>query len=83
MISPDVPGMIGVTPDARVAHPSPLKKCREGHQSQKAEARMGDIWWLNGTMLHELNSIWPTPPPHGLNPLKYRVWNTGLGVGLG
>ena len=26
IVSPDVPGIIGVTPDPRVAHPSPLKK---------------------------------------------------------
>ena len=31
---PDVPGILGVTPDPRVAHPSPLKKNAEK-----------DIWW--------------------------------------
>ena len=46
MINPDVPGMMKVTPDPRVAHPSPLKKKRrEGHLGQKAEIKMGDILW--------------------------------------
>ena len=45
MISLDVPGMIEVTPDLRVAHPSPLKKRREGHLGQKAETKMGEILW--------------------------------------
>ena len=58
MITPDVPGILGVTPDPRVAHPSPLKKNRrEGHLVVK-----------NGTMLHELNSMGLTPPSHGLDP---------------
>ena len=58
MISLDVPGMIEVTPDPRVAHPSPLKKkCREGHLVVK-----------NRIMLHELNFMGTTPPSHGLDP---------------
>ena len=46
MITPDVPGIPGVTPDLRVAHHSPLKKNRiEGHLGQKAITKMGDILW--------------------------------------
>ena len=58
MITPDVPGIPGVTPDPRVAHLSPLKqKRREGHLVVK-----------NGNMHHQLTSMGLTPPSHGLDP---------------
>ena len=50
MITPDVPGILGVTADPRVAHPSPLKKNAEK-----------DIWWSK----MELCST-RLPPPTGL-----------------
>ena len=53
MITPDVPGMLEVTPDPRGAHPSPLKnkKLREGHLVVEP-----------GTLLHTETCLNLVPP---------------------
>ena len=65
MITTDVPGILGVTPDPRVAHPSPLKKNAEK-----------DIWWSKMELCSTSYTQWALlPPPTGLT---LPVWNTGV-----